>query len=143
VSAPAHHIARLIGLSESKGFWFTASISAQVLSNSIPPVQAHVTIDSRNARWFEVSVATVVGGTIGGHTAFSPEFVVDELELGRCEAAEVPGWLGRVAKKLGVAWAAPYISSNVRGSKREQIARWLLPVVAPVKSAKRSKRTPK
>ena len=40
---------------------------------------------------------------------------------------DVPAWLVKVAKKLRVTWDAPVISSSVRGSKRAQISKWLLP----------------
>ena len=44
-----------------------------------------------------------------------------------CQAIELPTWLAAVAKKLRIAWDTPFISSNVRGTKRDQIARWLVP----------------
>ncbi|MEO8706022.1 MAG: hypothetical protein ABI867_38690 [Kofleriaceae bacterium] len=125
--SPALRIARLVGLADAKLFWFTAAISMRVPANAIPAVQCHVTVDSRKAAWFEVSVAVIEGGSISGYTHFTHDSASDPLGIGRCDAAEVPAWLGKVGKKLRVTWERPVITSSIRGAKRDQIARWLLP----------------
>lgn len=119
--SPAHRIARLIGLPESTPFWFRASLSSR-------DVQLSVEIDSRKASWFRVDVARVDRGGIEGYTSFTHDRIHDDaLGIGRCDAGEVPAWLARVAKQLRLAWDPPYITSNVRGAKRDKIARWLVP----------------
>jgi len=128
LGSPAQQIARLVGLPEAKQFWFKAMIWSEAPEGRIASVQTHVEVDSRKARWFAVDVARVAGGTIDGHTTFTHDEVHgDTLSIGRCDAPEVPNWLAKVAKKLRVTWGRPFISSNVRGTKREQIARWLVP----------------
>ncbi len=124
--SPAHAIARSIGLSDAPVFWFTASIWMQVVESAVSPLQVHVTVDSRKATWFQVDVAKIEGGTIAGYTQFTHDRTTDGLGLGRCTAAEVPVWLAKVGNKFRARWARPSIASNVRGTKRDQIASWLL-----------------
>ncbi len=125
--SPAQRIARLVGLPHEKQFWFKAAIWSVTPDNHVPAVQLHVAVDSRQAAWFEVSVARTARGTIDGYTSFTHEVVHDDpLGLGRCDAVDVPAWLRKVAKKLHVHWDSPLISSSVRGSKRTQISKWLL-----------------
>ncbi len=126
--SPAHRIARLAGVSAATEFWFTAAISSEVPDGYIPPVQLHVNVDSRKASWFEVSVAVIDRGTIDGYTSFTHDEVHDDpLRIGRCDAPDLPHWLAKVAKQLRITWDTPYIRSSVRGAKRDQIARWLVP----------------
>jgi hypothetical protein len=130
VGSAAHGIANLIGLRlpDTDAFWFTAAISSRVPDGYIAPVQLHVVVDSRKASWFLVDVAKIERGTIAGSTSFTHDVLHhDELRIDRCEPPDVPSWLAAVAKKLKITWDAPYISSNMRGAKREQIARWLVP----------------
>ena len=125
---PAHRIARLIGLPESNPFWFRASVSSQAPEGHIPPIQLHVEVDSRKAAWFKVYASRIARGEIEGHTSFTHDRTHDDqLGIGRCDAAELPTWLASVAKKLRIAWDTPFISSNVRGAKRDRIAHWLVP----------------
>lgn len=126
--SPAQRIARLVGLPHEKQFWFTASIWSATPEHQLPAVQLHITIDSRKAAWFGVNVAKTARGTIAGCTTFTHELVHDDgLDLGRCEAGDLPTWLIKVAKRLRVTWDTPLISSSVRGAKRTQISSWLLP----------------
>jgi hypothetical protein len=99
--SPAHGLARLVGLPASKVFWFTARISAG-------GVHVQVSVDSRREEWFAIE-----------H---------DLPGLGRCEPSELPAWLARAAAKLALEWDVPVVDSNLR-SKRDQIARWLVPPV--------------
>jgi len=106
----------------------TAMIWSETPNNTVSAVQANVTVDSRKASWFEVSVAKIAGGTIAGYTSFRHDCTDDDgLGLGRCSAPDLPTWLVKVAKQLRVTWDPPHISSRCRGTKRDQIVRWLLP----------------
>jgi hypothetical protein len=123
-ASPALAIGQMIGLDSAKAVYFVAAISSPATTISI-----RVTIDSRAASWFEVYASAVDVATMDiTVTAFTAtQLERDELGLGRCAAAELPAWLARTAKRLGLTWSTPEIvRSNVRGAKRERIARWLV-----------------
>lgn len=130
--SPALAIARLIGFPDAKEFWFDSSIGAnQAGTKQATVLTARIKVDSRTTVWFEVHVSTLsqqLADIVGGTTSFSHAHANgDELELGRCDAKDLPRWLARVATKLGVDWVTPYIRTSLRGPKRDQIARWLVP----------------
>lgn len=112
----------LIGVGEVDTLWFQASISSREhTEHRIPRVQANVRVDSRHASPFRVYL-TARGKT----TQFTGTKLDDPLELGRCEPAELPGWLAQTAKRLRITWDVHYLRSGLRGGKRDRVASWLM-----------------
>lgn len=126
--SPALSIARIIGLPSTAGFHF--SVSAGSLSQgAIPAVQLGLTVDSREIDWFGVSAFRLSDDQSTRFGAQRLEF--DELKLGTATPDQWPSWLAAAAKKLEVTWDPElFISSSVRGAKRDLIARWLLSATA-------------
>lgn len=116
----------MIGLGKVDVLWFDASVSSQERAGSVPRYQGHVKIDSRDATWFAVSLVDIGDSANWKGTDFDHATMrSDHLKLGRSDATGVPAWLARAARRLGIAWDAPYIRTNLRGKKRELIAAWL------------------
>lgn len=128
-TSPALALGPVIGVGKVDVLWFDASISSDERAGSVARYQGRVKIDSREKDWFEVSIVDISGMFGDGdwkQTEFtSAKIRTDELELGRCDAAGVPAWLAKAASKLGITWEAPYIRTGFRGTKRDQIAKWL------------------
>lgn len=129
-TSPALALGPVIGLGEVDVLWFDASISSNERAGSVSRYQGHVKVDSRAKQWFHVSLVDISGTFSGGDwktTRFDSSVIAsDELKLGRCEAAGVPGWLAKAASRLRIVWDTPYIRTGVRGAKRDQIAKWLI-----------------
>jgi hypothetical protein len=125
--SPALALGPIIGIGEVSLLWFDVWLaSARITTNHVPWIQGSIRIDSRSATWFYVHAGTVEPD--GGHkgTYFHTDTLArDELGLGRCEAADLPRWLASAAAKLAITWAPFQPRSNLRGKKRERIARWL------------------
>ena len=124
--SPALAVARAIGLPAEPGFFFTASLgSAHHDGRSLPAIQVSLTVDSRDTRWFSGKVFRLSDHT---STSFGPSNLhEDRLNVGVKPPHQWPQWLEGAAKMLKVEWDKDvFISSSVRGAKREQIARWLL-----------------
>jgi hypothetical protein len=125
--SPALALGPLIGLGRVDPLWFQASIGSREPGDRVARVQGHVTIDSRRPKWFGVSMArNERGGLTMQHTIFDAITLhSDELGIGRCDAAELPGWLAVIAAKLGVTWDEPRVRTHIRGARRARIAAWL------------------
>jgi len=126
--SPARALAEHIGIGSPEVFWFDGSVSSEEPSGGIPRYQGHVKVDSRTPRWFSVGMTHVdvrPGSTYPASHFDNESAREDRLGLGVCTAEELPAWLQRTARKLDVAWSAPYVSSSVRGKKRKAIEDWL------------------
>jgi hypothetical protein len=125
--SPALALGPVIGLGHVDPLWFAARIgSREQTPGNVSRVQGLIAIDSRQARWFAVSVST---GNVPdlAHTSFTADALhVDGNGLGRCAPTELPVWLAHVGQRLGATLEIPVIRSGVRGTKREAIRRWLL-----------------
>lgn len=128
-TSPALALGPVIGIGKVDSLWFVASISSDERAGTVSRYQGDVTIDSRKARWFVVSIVDIAGTFDMGawkQTQFgSGTEPADELKLGRCDPAGVPAWLAKAARKLGITWGVPYIRTGLRGTKRDRIAAWL------------------
>ena len=128
-TSPALALGPVIGLGRVETLWFDASInSSEGTGGGVPRVQCHVHVDSRDARWFTVSLTDLGRNTVDDwrHTNFDHEKLSDNsAKLGRCEPREVPAWLRKAAGKLGIAWSAAHVRGGVRGAKRDLVASWL------------------
>jgi hypothetical protein len=129
-ASPALLLARELGFGEVETFWFFTLFGSTGLDRSnVPVYQVSLRVDSREADWLSVHVSGPVGMELRiPGTSFGADAVHrDELGLGRCAASELPQWLARSARKLGVTWSLSQVdpSTSVRGKKRERLARWL------------------
>ncbi|MFP2906156.1 hypothetical protein ACLESD_14045 [Pyxidicoccus sp. 3LFB2] len=129
--SPALELARALGFGELDAFWFRAHLSSAA-SERLPAYryQAHLSVDSRAAECFSVTVtdATPVGVLPSQGTSFtSAQVRRDTLELGTCEPAGLPAWLGSVAERFHIQWSFDTMSltTSLRGKKRAQLERWL------------------
>lgn len=130
-ASPALELPPLIGLGTLDVFWFSAWFGSVELNRSnVPAVQGSVTVDSREVTWFNVWLSRVdpLPAQRSHSTSFSNEQVRrDDLELGTCAPAELPAWLARSAKTLGVSFDPARFQprTNLRGGKRERLTAWL------------------
>lgn len=130
-SSPALELPPLIGLGPLDVFWFSGWFgSVEKNGNRVPKVQGGLTVDSRHANWFSISLSEVQASfpVHGRRTAFNAEKVhADELGLGTCTPAELPAWLARAMKTLDVTLDAASLSprTHLRGKKRERLIEWL------------------
>lgn len=124
-TSPAQALGPVIGVGRVDSLWFDASISSDERAGTVARYQARVKIDSRDAEWFDVSIVDIKGGDWRQTQFGSATIISDDLKLGRCDAAGVPAWLAKAASKLGIRWGAPYVRTGLRGTKRDQIAKWL------------------
>ena len=117
--SPALALAPIIGLGAPK----VLQIACEVEDCSpIPRARCLVAIDSRKANWFVVALWERDSGT----TRFGNDTpLVDDLNVGRCEAPNLPAWLRVTAGRLGVTWAKPSIRTNQHGAKQDLVAAWL------------------
>ncbi|HEY3805221.1 MAG TPA: hypothetical protein VGL61_21575 [Kofleriaceae bacterium] len=123
-SSPALALGPIIGIGGVSLLWFDARIwSREVYAGHTARVQGTISVDSRRTDWFRVYVSEygVQGSTrFGSHVAAE-----DHHGVGACDAADLPAWLAATAKHLRVTWDDYFLSSNLRGTKRERIAAWL------------------
>lgn len=128
-ASPALALGPVLGLGKVDTLWFDASISSDERAGTVARYQGHVKIDSRSARWFQVSLVDISGMFASGdwrRTQFDGAAIEsDELKLGRCDAADLPAWLQRAAHQLGITWGTPFLRTGLRGAKRDRIASWL------------------
>lgn len=92
----------------------------------VPAVQASFSMDSRAMPWLHVFVCD--SNDERRSTSFNEQEVFrDGLKLGRADLSSMPMFFVRAARKLGVAWNwdEAWVSSSLRGSKRETVVRWL------------------
>jgi hypothetical protein len=130
-TSPALDVARALGFGEPETFWFQIHLSS-LEHDGMPAYryQAHVSVDSRAARWFSVHLSDTgplnVLQSLG--TSFNSEGTQrDELELGTCGPTEVPAWLAAAARRFGLRWNfdGMSVSTSLRGKKRTQLEQWL------------------
>lgn len=130
-TSPALALGPVIGIGKVDSLWFDASISSDERAGTVARYQGRVKIDSRAAEWFEVSIVDISGmlqttGEDWKQTQFGSATIgSDDLKLGRCDAAGVPAWLVNAASTLGITWGAPNVRTGLRGTKRDQIGKWL------------------
>lgn len=104
-------VARYFGSSEHGDAW------------GVPRIQGHVSIDSRKASAFSISISE---GWERRTVFDANEGFVDDLGLGRCDAVmDLPAYIRRAEKKLKVVWDWGDPSSSLRGKKRTRMAEWL------------------
>ena len=128
-SSPALALAETIGLGAVKSFWFSARLSSDRENAShVPFIQGSIDVDGREAEWFRVWVTEVPGfsssnaRTVRFGSSIAPQ---DGLGLGVCMAVELPGWLARAERSLGVHWLDLSPRTSLRGTKRAALCAWL------------------
>ena len=115
--SPALALAGAIGIAAPPELWFRA-----VMLSLAYEMNGQIVVDSRRADWFSV----IVFGR-GKRTRFGVDVSTeDELALGRCDAHELPAWLARAAKRLGVRWKIN-LRTGLRGQARTRLRAWLEP----------------
>jgi hypothetical protein len=126
-TSPARALGPVIGIGTVATLWFTARVeSTQLTPIKHPRAYVEIAIDSRQATWLDARFRVTSSQQSLG-TYFTHDTVrCDELAIGRCAAAELPQWIAKVSVKYRVDWAPVTIRSNVRGTKRDRIATWLL-----------------
>lgn len=133
-ASPALALGPVMRIGKVSTLFFSVRLSSTRLTDTrVPWVQGSIDIDSRNATWFRVWVTTLDDltsfpyATTHPLTRFSATTMPrDDLGVGRCAPEDLPAWLARTAEKLGIEWQAFEVSpSNLRGKKRDLIARWL------------------
>lgn len=128
-TSPALAFAQSLGLGELKAFGWGQFV--RVADARRREVELSVDVDSKRGPWFSVHVARVTEKpkrTLEVTTFNSSRRAErDELKLGRCEPHELPAFVGRVQKTLGVNWklakTTPF--TNVRGDKAKRLTAWL------------------
>lgn len=128
-TSPALEFARSLGLGDLKVFSWGQFV--RVADARKREVELSVDVDSKSGPWFSVHVAraTEKPKYTLEVTAFdsSRKAERDELKLGRCEPHELPAFVARVQKKLGVNWklAKTKPFTNVKGDKAKRLTAWL------------------
>lgn len=128
--SPALGLARELGFGEPDVFWFQVQLYSPELAGSRDRQQVHLSVDSRSATWFRISVSESNPADIlrPRSTAFTSDKVFcDDLGLGTCEPAAFPSWLAAVAQRLRTQWNfdGMHLRASVRGKKRVPLERWL------------------
>lgn len=121
--------AQALGLGPLKSFGWGQFV--RVADAKKREVELSVDVDSKSGPWFSVHVARATEKPKYRLevTAFnsSRKAERDELKLGRCEPHELPAFVARVQKKLGVNWklakTTPF--TNVKGDKAKRLTAWL------------------
>lgn len=123
-TSPALAFAQSLGLGELKAFSWGQTV--RVADARKRKVELNFDVDSRRSPWFSVHVARVAEKPKTFEvTAFNSSHVSerDELKLGRCEPHELPAFIARVQKQLGVNWklakTTPF--TNVKGDKAKRL----------------------
>ena len=135
-TSPALALGPVIGVGHHDVLWFRFMLlSSERNGLNVPKVQGNVRIDSRDDPWFSVWVSTVAGShdRDGDRTTRFDErsIALDQLELGRCEPAELPLWLARVADQLEIQWQRFVPQSNLPAAHGRELSSWL--IVSPTK----------
>ena len=116
-----------IGLGRVPALWFRARMLPSSPAGGVQRIQGWVTVDSRKACWFSVSITDINDLRDMRMTAFDADGNGrDQLGIGTSTPGELPAYFARAAKQLGVQWEMPVPHGNMRGKKRDQIARWLI-----------------
>ncbi|NMO19626.1 hypothetical protein HPC49_48365 [Pyxidicoccus fallax] len=129
--SPALALAQELGFGEPEAFWFRAHFSCAV-SDGVPAYryQGHISVDSRAATWFSISLSDTGPRDIlqSQSTSFNSEKVNrDDLGLGTCQPAAFATWLAAAAERFRIRWNFDGMSltTSLRGKKRDQLERWL------------------
>ncbi|QSQ27326.1 hypothetical protein JY651_21515 [Pyxidicoccus parkwayensis] len=129
--SPALGLARELGFGELDVFWFQVHLSSAAF-DGFPAYrhQAHLSVDSRSATWFHVSLSESSSTDILNpkSTAFTSATVHrDDLGLGTCEPSGFPAWLSTATERLRTRWNfdGMHVGASLRGKKRAHIERWL------------------
>lgn len=118
-ASPALALATHLGLGRLKEFHFTVVLGTD--DATLPIVQGHVHVDSRNADWMDVVLS--VGQRRSHFTSRTQHD--DALGLGRCTAEDLPAWLAAASARLKRTPVAVHTASNLRGKKRDRLVEWL------------------
>lgn len=128
-ASPALGLASALGLGDVKELWFSVYLgSRERTPHRVPRFQAHVDVDSRSDVWFTVHVSELSGtGATGGISFNVRQVWRDTLDIGPCEARDLPAWLARLAQQRGIDWdfAEASVRTGLRGKKRDAVLRWL------------------
>lgn len=118
-ASPALAFARELGLEVKRFKVYVRLHSTATNAQGAPIVQCAVTVDSTSPVWLSVHLVQLEADK---RTSFTSERSQgDELELGRCEARELPAWIERASAKFGVTWAP-----ETPGTKHETLfAQWV------------------
>ncbi len=108
-------------------FSLRVSFGSEEATSRVPRIQASVNIDSTRATWLGVYVTESSLQPPYPGTSFRNDGVArDDLGLGTCTLAELPQWLARAQRTLGVTWSPRVTASaSVRGNKRAQLIDWM------------------
>jgi hypothetical protein len=123
--SPAVSFANSIGVPAAPGFHFTLAISSMTPAGlGVPEIQLHLTVDSRELKWFTVTAFRLSDFK---DTRFDSKTLhIDDLKLGVASPEQWPTWLARIGNVLKVKWSPDvFVSSSVRGAKREHIIQWI------------------
>jgi hypothetical protein len=125
-ASPALALGPIIGIGEVSMLAFSVRLSStRTTDTHVPWAQGSIDVDSRDQIWLRVWLGTLDGRhLVTSFTSAGPER--DGLELGPCAPADLPAWLAHAAETLDLEWEPFEVSqSNLRGKKRDLVARWL------------------
>lgn len=96
-------------------------------TNNVPRYQGNLRIDSEAGQWWSVYLSQVVPTGRGeGQTYFGVDGEkADRLKLGTCTLEELPKWVKRAEKTLGITFGVSDPYGSLRGKKREAFRDWL------------------
>lgn len=129
--SPALGLAKALGFGELDAFWFQVHISSPEFDGAPAYMhQVHLSVDSRSATWFHVSLSASNPADMlrPRSTSFNSDKVYcDDLGLGTCVPSDFPAWLAASAERLRTRWNFDQLSlgTSLRGKKRNQLERWL------------------
>ncbi len=124
-ASPATTLLRRLGV-EVDECSFRLQVSSTRARRHVPFVQGSFSIETRGSPYFHLTIVRVTPSH--SMTCFDDTRMVrDQLRLGRAELDAIPDFLARAGRKLRVAWNwdEAWVSSNLRGHKREAVVRWL------------------
>jgi len=121
-ASPVTELVTKLGI-EARDVVLSMSVPSRAKRAGMPVVQARVSMTARGAPYMHVAVQR---GRTG--TSFDDRTLHrDGLELGRADLDGLPDFFARTARKLGIHWAwnEVWVSSSLRGRKRQTVLRWL------------------
>lgn len=126
-SSPALAFARRLGFEVSKFRAGAPLTSVEINRNRVPRIQGSLEIDSTSPAWFFVEISDLGQGDEHRRLVFDDDRLHhDDLGLGRCDIDDLPAWLERARRQLGIHWHR-YASVNnaSRGKNVERFRTWL------------------
>ncbi|HEX4454312.1 MAG TPA: hypothetical protein VH143_25790 [Kofleriaceae bacterium] len=122
--SPALALGSIIGIGVVDELWFSYRFGSTERDEHAARVQASLGVDSRSARWFHVYISPERDAP-SSHYGVTWSAEDDRLGLGVCDPAELPAWLARAATRLQIHWEPGWLSTSLRGKKRERLMAWL------------------